>query len=428
MKVKKTLQTLLIIGFVSFSGCDNIFTANSSDNSDIIISLESNLTINLAPSSSENELLTLVDNNNKFAFSIFDKLHKSEEGNIFFSPYSISEALAIVYAGAKGDTKTEIASVFNFNTVDEKNLYESFNALDLHLNSEDENYIFDLSNAIWIQNNYPVLDSYLDTIKVNYGAKVQAVDFVNKTEESRLAINEWVEEQTHQRIKDIIPEGGVNKSTPVVITNTVYFKGQWLNNFQKAYTKDDIFTLENGFSTETTFMNQYDGNYKYLKESYYQAIELPYKGKKSSMVIILPDKNELLNTIDNIESIYKNIAPMSYQNIILKMPKFEFSTPAYDIKEYLKTLGMITPFYQGADFTNMTSDANLFIDSIAHKAFIVVDEDGIEAAAATAVVDSNISGVANQITFDINRAFILFIKDNMSGQILFMGLIKEPTP
>ena len=426
MSTNKMIYILLFTSLLLLVACGSGTSSNTSNEN--IVNLESNLARNTAPTSSENELLSLADNNNKFAFSIFDKLYNNEQGNVFFSPYSISEALAIVYAGTKGDTKTEIASVFNFNATNDYKLHESFNALDLHLKSEDENYIFNLSNAIWVQNNYHILDTYLDTIKVNYGADVRALDFVNKTEESTIAINEWVEEQTNKRIKDIIPVGGVNNSTPVVITNTVYFKGQWLNNFIKYYTKDDTFTAENGSSKQTPFMHQYGGNYKYLNESYYQAIELPYKGEKSSMLIVLPDENELLNTIDNIESIYQNISTMNYQNIILKMPKFEFSTPAYDIKKYLKTLGMFTPFSQNADFSNMTSNPTLFIDSISHKAFIVVDEEGTEAAAATAVVDGNVSGVANQITFDINRPFIILIKDDMSGQILFMGLIKEPTP
>ena len=416
----KFLQNVMLTTEVLLlAGCNS-----SSPTEENLSILSSSLTRNLAPKANNNELQALAENNNKFAFTIFDKLYKNEKGNIFFSPYSISEALAIVYAGAKGDTKTEIASVFNFNT-DDDNLHESFNALDLHLKSEDENYIFNPNNAIWIQKNYPILEGYLNTIKVNYGANIKVLDFVNKTEESRVIINKWVKKETNQRITEIIPEGGVNQATPIVITNTVYFAGEWLKKFDKSYTKNDTFTAEDGFSKQTPFMKQYDWNYKYLQESYYQAIELPYKGEKSSMLIVLPDENEYINTIDNIESIYQNIKDMSYSNIILKMPKFEFSTPLYDIKEYLKTLGMIAPFYGSADFSNMTSDNSLFIGSISHKAFIMIDEEGTEAAAATVVVDINISLPDNVITFDINRGFIIFIKDDNTNQILFIGTIVD---
>jgi len=427
MKAYKVTNIFLLAIAILFIACDGTISSDSaaSQNKNIV-NLESNLERNAAPLSSENELSVLAESNNKFAFSIFDKLYKNENANIFFSPYSISEALAIVYAGAKGDTKTEIASVFNFDSTDDVKLHENFNALDLHLNSDDENYILNLSNAIWIQKNYPVLDSYLDTIKVNYGANIKALDFINKTEESRITINEWVEEQTNKRIKDILSKGSINQSTPIVITNTVYFKGEWSQAFQKSYTNNSIFTAEDGSTKQIPFMNKYDGHYKYLKESYYQAIELPYKGGKSSMLIILPNENEFTNTVDNIENIYNNMASMSDTNLILKMPKFEFSTPKYDIKQYLETLGMLTPFSEGADFTNMSSDKSLFIDSIAHKAFIKVDENGTEATAATVVVDGNISAVDITTTFNVNRPFMIFIKDNVSKQILFMGLIKEP--
>ncbi|PHS56360.1 MAG: hypothetical protein COB17_09515 [Sulfurimonas sp.] len=141
------------------------------------------------------------------------------------------------------------------------------------------------------------------------------------------------------------------------------------------------------------------------------------------MLIVLPNKNKL---VDNIEDIYQNIAEMNYQSIILKMPKFKFSTPLYDIKKYLKTLGIITPFSAKADFSNMTSEDNLFIDSMSHKSFIKLDENGIEAASATAGVESELGAIVNPINFNINRPFIIFIKDDMSKQILFIGLIKEP--
>ncbi len=226
---------------------------------------------------STNELLTLADNNNQFAFTLFDKLYDDEAGNIFFSPYSISKALAVVYAGANGDTKTEMASVLNFEIEHEEQLHNSFNGLDLHLNQNDENYTFEVANAMWPQKDFPVLDSYLNTIKVNYGANVKTLDYVKQTETSRVAINNWVEEKTHERIKDIIPKGEIDDATLFVLTNAVYFKGQWLSEFYENDTKDATFTAEDGSTHEIAFMNQRELYYQYLKEDNYQAINLPYQ-------------------------------------------------------------------------------------------------------------------------------------------------------
>ncbi len=418
---------LLPIGLslILLTGC----TEDSKDvtNSNIdITTLESNLTRNLAPEVSTNELLTLADNNNQFAFTLFDKLYDDEAGNIFFSPYSISKALAVVYAGANGDTKTEMASVLNFEIEHEEQLHNSFNGLDLHLNQNDENYTFEVANAMWPQKDFPVLDSYLNTIKVNYGANVKTLDYVKQTETSRVAINNWVEEKTHERIKDIIPKGEIDDATLFVLTNAVYFKGQWLSEFYENDTKDATFTAEDGSTHEIAFMNQRELYYQYLKEDNYQAINLPYQKNRSSMLIILPDEGAFSNAINSIESIYQQTQEgMTSKNIALKMPKFEFNTPLYNIKEYLKMLGMNQPFLANADFSNL-SNTTLKIDSVLHKAFITVDEKGTEATAATVTIDANVTKPPEPIVFNINRPFIFFIKDTMSGQILFMGVMRTP--
>ncbi len=427
--MKSITAVLLPIGlsFILLTGCTEDSKNDTNSNIDIT-TLESNLARNLAPEVSDKELLTLADNNNQFAFTLFDKLYDDETGNIFFSPYSISEALAVVYAGANGQTKTEMASVLNFEIEHEEQLHNSFNGLDLHLKQDNENYTFEVANAMWPRKNFPVLDSYLDTIKINYGAKVRTLDYINQTEASRVAINNWVEEKTHERIKDIIPKGEIDDTTLLVLTNAVYFKGQWLSEFYEGDTKNATFTAEDGSTSEIAFMNQRELYYKYLKTDNYQAINLPYRTNRSSMLIILPDEGAFSNTIHNIESIYQQTQEsMTSKNIVLKMPKFEFSTPLYNIKKYLKMLGMNQPFLDNADFSNL-SNTTLKIDSVLHKASIKVDEKGTEAVAATVVIDANVTKPPEEpIVFNINRPFIFFIKDTMSGQILFMGVMRTPT-
>jgi len=413
------------LSFILLTGCTEDSKNDTSSNSNIT-TLESNLTRNLTPEVSHDELLTLADSNNQFAFTLFDKLYDNETGNIFFSPYSITEALAVVYAGANGDTKTEMASVLNFDINQEEQLHNRFNGLDLHLNQNDENYTFEVANAMWPQKDFPVLDSYLNTIKVNYGANVKTLDYVNQTEASRIAINNWVEEKTHERIKDIIPKGEIDETTLLVLTNAVYFKGRWQSEFYEDDTKNATFTAEDGSTHEIAFMNQRELYYQYFKTDNYQAINVPYQKNRSSMLIILPDEGAFSNAINNIERIYRQTQEnMTSKNIALKMPKFEFHTPLYNIKEYLKILGMNQPFLASADFSNL-SNTTLKIDAVLHKAFIKVDEKGTEATAATVVIDANVTKPPEPIVFNINRPFIFFIKDTLSGQILFMGVMRTP--
>ncbi|RUM62232.1 MAG: serpin family protein [Sulfurimonas sp.] len=413
------------LSFILLTGCTEDSKNDTSSNSNIT-TLESNLARNLAPQVSHDELLTLADSNNQFAFTLFDKLYDNETGNIFFSPYSITEALAVVYAGANGDTKTEMASVLNFDINQEEQLHNRFNGLDLHLNQNDENYTFEVANAMWPQKDFPVLDSYLNTIKVNYGANVKTLDYVNQTEASRIAINNWVEEKTHERIKDIIPKGEIDETTLLVLTNAVYFKGRWQSEFYEDDTKNATFTAEDGSTHEIAFMNQRELYYQYFKTDNYQAINVPYQKNRSSMLIILPDEGAFSNAINNIERIYRQTQEnMTSKNIALKMPKFEFHTPLYNIKEYLKMLGMNQPFLASADFSNL-SNTTLKIDAVLHKAFIKVDEKGTEATAATVVIDANVTKPPEPIVFNINRPFIFFIKDTLSGQILFMGVMRTP--
>jgi serpin B len=404
----------LIVLMLTFVSCDS-----DSTNSSIT---QSNLKRDLSPQASKQQIKTLTLNNNKFAFKMFEKLHKPEVENLFFSPYSISEALVMTYAGAKGETKNEMADVLHFEENDDL-LFKSFNALDLDLSFDDGNYTLSVINALWPQKNYEFLDSYLDTIMVNFGAKLRNLDYANKPEESRIIINDWIEDKTKQRIKDLIPKKSITPLTRFVITNAIYFKAKWRKEFSKHITKEEDFTNINGQIKKVFMMNQ-DEQFKYKESDIYQVAEFPYKKDKSSMLIVFPKEGKYEQVIQNLESVYADSLDLSlYHHLDVKMPKFEFTTKNYSLVKHFKELGMVKAF-NDANFSNMSDKENLQISEIIHKAFIKVDEEGSEAVAATTVLLKVTGGVVTldkPIKFHLNRPFIFFIKDQKSDQILFMG-------
>ncbi len=419
----------LILAISMFVGCSSNKSAGINDgvtgSSDFTVA-SSKLSRNLNPEVNNKQLKKLATDNNSFAFDMFSKLYEAESGNIFFSPYSISEALVMTYAGAKGNTKTEMANALNFNG-DEVVLHNSFNALDLHLNHEGDDYIFSVANSLWVQKDYSFVSTYLDSIKVNYGANIALLDFA-ESEKSRETINNWVSDKTHQKIKDLIPIGALNARTKLVLTNAVYFKAQWLHDFTESYTKDATFNLVDGTTKQTPFMNQ-ARNFFYSQTDNYQAIDLPYVGERTSMLVIFPKENKFQDVATDIKNIYQQtLVDLNESAVHLKIPKFEFTTGVYTLKDHFKELGMIEAFDSGADFSGMTSSSDLYIEDILHKAFIKVDEKGTEAAAATAVVvNEKFGGVFDPIEMLVDRPFIFFIKDIKSGQVLFAGVVKDPT-
>lgn len=405
---------------VLLSGC----SGSSGVNNDIA-SAESKLERNLTPNVDDGELKVLASNNNAFAFDMFAKLQASESGNLFFSPYSISEALAMTYAGANADTKAQMAQALHFDRNDTR-LHNDFNALDLHLNYSDTNYTFSVANSLWAQQGYEFVPAYLDTIKVNYGAGVNLVDFQQQTEKARVAINSWVEEKTKQNIKNLIPQGVLSSNTKLVLTNAVYFKGMWANQFEEAVTRDAVFTRLDGSTKETPMMRQQEA-FAYTETERYQAIELPYKNNRTSMVVLLPKENKHSEVLSGIEAIYAEaVSAFAMESVDLKLPKFKFTTGLYQLTPHFKAMGMIDAFTPSADFSKMSISSELMIAAILHKAFVSVDEEGTEAAAATAVIMNDTAAPAAPKEMFVERPFLFFIKDQKSDQILFTGLVEEP--
>jgi serpin B len=385
------------------------------------------------PDVSPAETQALVENNNTFAFDLYGSL-QAQDGNLIYSPYSISLALAMTYAGARGETESQMAQVLHF--LPQGQAHPAFNALDLQLaergkaQSEDQTPLqLSIANAIWAEQTYPFLQSFLDTIAQNYGAGVRLVDFLNQHEAAREEINDWVSEQTKDKIKDLISEGALSPDTRMTLVNAIYFKADWLRQFNPSSTRDAPFHLLDGSEVTVPTMNQ-DGVFPYAKGDGWQAIELAYQGETAAMDIIVPDEgrfDELESGLDNgrVSAMLGSLQPAS---VMLDLPKFQFESK-FSLRDQLMALGVKDAFDPAtANFSGMTEKNDLYIGAVVHKAFVAVDEKGTEAAAATAVIMDTASAPMFDVTLTIDRPFIFLIRDLPTGQILFIGRVLNPVP
>src|SRR5687768_7552243 len=384
-----------------------------------------------APDAPSGDLQALVQNNNAFAFDLYRSL-QAQDGNLFYSPYSISLALAMTYAGARGSTESQMVQTLHFLPQDQ--LHPSFNALDLQLaehgkaQSEDETPLqLNIANAVWAEQTYPFLQDFLDTIALNYGAGIRLADFINQYEAVRKEINDWVSDQTKGKIKDLIPEGVLNTDTRMALVNAIYFKADWLSPFDAESTQDARFHLLNGSEVSVPTMNK-DAFIPYAKGDGWQAIELAYEGETAAMDIIVPDEGrfeEIESGLD-YEAASAILSSLQPTSVTLALPKFTFESE-FGVDDQLKALGMTDAFDPDrADFSGMTDRKDLFISAVLHKAFVAVDEKGTEAAAATAVIVGVTSAPVFDVTLIIDRPFIFLIRDIPTGQILFVGRVLNP--
>jgi serpin B len=387
----------------------------------------------MAPDVSAADLETLVEGNSAFAFDLYQEL-KGEEGNIFYSPYSISIALAMTYAGARTETETQMAEALHF-ILGQEELHPAFNALALELASrgegaqgkDDEGFRLNIVNAIWGQKDYEFLADFLDVLAVNYGAGLRVLDFIGAPEESRVTINDWVAEETEDRIEDLIPQGLINSLTRLVLTNAIYFNAKWLHTFEEAMTQDGTFYRLDGSQVTVPMMGQGE-RFKYAEGDGYQAVELRYDGDELSMVILLPESGRFESFEDSLtsEAVEGIIENLEYRQVDLAMPRFEFDS-SFSLMEALSALGMPIAFSGGADFSGMTGNRELYIADVVHKAFVSVDEKGTEAAAATAVVMEASAPPSEVVELTIDRPFIFLIRDIETGAILFVGRTLDPS-
>jgi len=423
---------ILIIGLYLLYGILNPSSPIPTENSTIITPNTTNNST-IIPQNVPLTELSAVDANNKFAFDLYNQYKDDPEykgKNIFYSPYSISTALAMTYEGARGKTADEMQRVFYFQT-DAKVRRPAFAKIYTDLNKEDKPYRLSTANALWAEKTYNFLDDYKNTILTYYGGKTTNLDFVNSPEPSRLTINNWVEDQTNDKIKDLIPAGAIDSLTRMVLTNAIYFKADWQLPFKKEATYDQNFTLSDNSKASVKMMHQTD-YFNYAEDSNVQILEMPYKGNDLSMLVLLPKSNNIQDAEESLSKLdeLKNNLNENPVKVELSLPKFKFETE-YMMADTLKKMGMPTAFDpKVADFSGMDGTKNLYISAVIHKAFVAVDENGTEAAAATAVIMSKTTGITISDPpkiFNADHPFIFVIQDKNSGEILFMGKVENPS-
>lgn len=386
-----------------------------------------------SPEVNEADLVTLVDGNSDLTFDLYQAL-KEIDGNLFYSPYSISQALAMTYAGAHGETEKQMSDTLRF-TLSQDRLHPTFNSLDIELGKrgegaqgkDEEGFRLNIVNAIWGQKDYKFLSEFLDVLAENYGAGLRVLDFVNAPEESRIAINDWVSEQTEGRIEDLIPESAINALTRLVLTNAIYFNAAWEFPFNEETTADGSFYLLAGGEVIVPMMTQTE-SFGYAEGDNYQAVELPYDEQELSMVILLP-KDGQFKTFEgsmDYQMIKDIISDLRNQQVNLTMPEFEFESE-FSLKKALTTMGMPVAFSSDADFSGMTGNRDLWIDEVLHKAFVSVDEAGTEAAAATAVMMRLTALPSPPVEVKVERPFVFLIRDLETSTILFIGRVLNPS-
>jgi serpin B len=377
----------------------------------------------------------LINDNTAFAFELYQALQGSD-GNLVYSPYSISLAFAMAYAGAGGETASQMADVLHYSLPPEQ-FHPAFNALDLDLSrragqgmptDKKDRFELTIANALWGQAGWTFLPEYLDLLASNYGAGIRLVDFKKSPESARRQINDWVSDQTKKRIKDIIPVGMPDPRTRLVQANAIYFKATWMNEFDHAATQDAPFTLLGGETVKVSMMSQdHARTFRYASGDGWQAIALPYKGGLTEMDLIIPDKGAFEAVEVLLPQLYHQIK-MEYQpqEVALSMPKFNFTSPL-GLKDKLTGMGMRDAFDRDlANFSGMDGKRDLYIGEALHKAFIAVDEKGTEAAAATVLVAMEAALMPEPISLTIDRPFFFFIRDVPAETILFMGRVVDP--
>jgi serpin B len=372
----------------------------------------------------------VVTGNTQFAFDLYARL-KSTDGNLFFSPYSISTCLAMTWAGARGNTASQMAGVLHFGT-DQTGLHSQFGELQKQLNAvqEKKDIALNIANALWAQKEHRFLPAFLKIAKSDYAARVEQVDFRTGAESARTEINDWVSGKTAGRIQDLIPPGTLDPMTRLVLVNAIYFKGQWATPFKERDTIPMPFDTTPDQTTTAQFMNLKD-TFNYAEAPGLQLLELPYVGGDLSIVVLLPgETNGLKQLEDGLsgEKLDGWLRQASRVKVDVYLPKFKL-TQQFALGDTLAAMGMSDAFSDRADFSGMDGGRDLFISAVIHKAFVEVNEKGTEAAAATGVSVGAmaIARPISEYVFRADHPFLFLIRDVHSGSILFLGRLTDPT-
>jgi len=377
------------------------------------------------------DVQSVAKSTNTFAFGLYAQVAKNG-GNIFCSPCSISSALAMTYAGARGKTAGQMAAVLGFTLPADK-LNPALSQLMGSFNATDKPYQLLVANGLWGQMGYAFNPEFIAVTKKYYGGGFEEVDYINevKREEARQEINRWTAQQTAEKIKDLIGPKVLTEMTRLVLTNAIYFKGKWQFQFKKESTKDMLFAVSQAEKKPVPMMHQ-TGKFKYCDDTNVQVLEMPYTGGDLSMVVILPRESYGIDKLqgDFSRSIDGWLAALSAQKVEVYLPRFKLEKE-FVLNDQLIALGMTDAFDEAkADFSGMTPDPKgLYIAKVIHKAFVDVNEEGTEAAAATAVVMATKSATAyfdKPPVFKADRPFIFLIRDIRTGTILFVGRLSDP--
>ncbi len=390
----------------------------------------------LLPKNVAAQVQSLVAENSAFALKLYPQL-ATNSGNIFFSPYSISTCLAMTYAGARGNTEAQMSAVFGFDT-NQQQFAATFNQLQNQLQSDQQTNGLELNiaNALWTQVGFPFLPDFLQTATNQYQANLNQADFTTEAAAVAQAINDWVAQETQNKIQDLVPPGAIDAATRMVLANAIYFKGAWTYTFAETNTSVQPFYLSSTNQVEVPLMHQPSvvpgivvPEFNYVQTADFQALELPYGSNQLSMTILLPTR------IDGLDQLERQLSPSFLSNVLahlvprnidIYLPRFT-NESSFSLSSTLSQMGMPDAFSPGvADFSGMDGMHDLFLSFVVHKAWCQVDEAGTEAAAATATGVATSSSGPPPPPFRADHPFVFFIRDTQTGSLLFIGRLANP--
>jgi serpin B len=434
--MNKWFSLLLLITILLTAGCSAVSLIDEETQMNKNGYAKSALNRETDPAISLEKIQSLAQDNTGFALSFYDRI-RDKEGNIIFSPISLSLALSMTLAGAESLTERGMIDALQLS-LPESEIYPAFNGLLLEIKksqnktmegSDGNQFQLNIANSLWGQAGYEFETDFLDTLAKNFGAGMNIVDYKTNPEESREIINQWVEEETEQKIQDLIPPGAIDTLTRLILANAIYFKGSWQMPFSENGTEKAPFYMPDGSEVEVDMMQLFGENLRYYRAEDFQAFDLPYLSNDFSMRVILPDKEAFLKleeelTANILTDIDDNIRS---QRVNLRMPKFDYESTV-NANDPLIAMGMSDAFDPNtADFSGINQANELFITDVLHKATITVDEEGTEAAAATAVI-MGLKSMAPEdpVELTVDRPFLFFIQHHPTGTILFFGRVVQP--
>ena len=365
--------------------------------------------------------------NVEFALNAYAGL-RSRAGNLFFSPYSIMSALAMTYAGARGETQSQMAAALGLPS-DQARAHAGFGALNSRLNRESQGrpYQLMIANALWGARGARFRSDFLETVETAYGGKLGELDFARAPEAARATINQWVETRTAGKIKELLARDAIAPDMLLVLTNAIYFKANWADQFEGRLTKNSDFRLANGQTVNVPLM-LHTSTVRYVEEDDFQAVELPYEQNELGMIVLLPGRVDGLPALEKsltAEKLSKTISGLNFKQVAVQLPRFKLAE-SLELSKLLSGLGMRLAFSSNADFTGMAEMKDVFFSTVIHKAYIDVGEKGTEAAAATAVAMRSVGFIRNEIGFRADHPFLFVIRENSTGTILFIGRVSNP--